>query len=169
MFYISFLSDLKCLGISLCWSGCDFATASWFAMKLFTDDLTSWRFFLLPKTKMKAYVYFQLFFRVFISKFNRFFYRYLIFFNTAPQDKMLTPKLISNSRLWHSWVFHQVWCNFNLSFNSYYPTGIPNNWCLNRHNYAAIIDFFSKHIIFMLFCNDINHLIPKKVENAFAR
>ena len=54
-------------------------------------------------------------------------------------------------------------------FKSYYLTGIAISWCINRHNYAAIMDYdFSKNVIFVYFCNDINHLIPKELLiNAF--
>ena len=56
----------------------------------------------------------------------------------------MTPKLISSSRLWYSWYFYQVWCNFDLLFKSYYRTCIAT------------------------FCNGINHLTPKGVEKWFS-
>ena len=52
-------------------------------------------------------------------------------------------------------------------FKGYYLTSI--SWCINRHKYAAIMDYdFSKNVVVVYFCNDINHLIPKEVLiNAF--
>ena len=44
---------------------------------------------------------------------------------------------------------------------------LPCSWCLNRHNDAAIMNFF-QNVIFMLFCNDNKHLIPQKVEKCFT-
>ena len=77
----------------------------------------------------------------------------------------MTPKLVSNIRLWYSWYFHQIWWKLHSLFKIYYSTGIAINCCINRQSCAAIMDF----VILLFLCFFIMILIiwykKKKKEN----
>ena len=79
---------LKFCGISLCPSGCNFTTAYWFAMKLCTEDLEGFFYYLKLNFKLKFLLSAVFFFRVFITKFCKLFYRCLNFSNMADQDEI---------------------------------------------------------------------------------
>ena len=111
------------------------------------------RFFLLLKLNWKPIFTFISFFRVFsLSK----------FFQYGASRLNLTPKLVLSSMLWYSWCVYQVWCNSKVFTRPVLP--LAHAW---MSTIMPLLWIFSKHVIFMLFCNGGNHLKPKNVKKCF--